>query len=503
MNLSTQELLSVEEINKHFSDRWWRLNNLYYIRDERGNKVLFKPNETQSFLHDNLWFFNLVPKARQLGITTFFCILYLDQVLWSENKTAGIIAHRQEDLKKIFKSKIKFAVDNLHPWLKEKIGEPNTDNAYELSFSNGSNIFVSMNTRSGTVQYLHISEFAYICQKFPDKAEEIVTGSINSVHAGCMVSIESTARGAEGKFFQFAMEAEKRRKEGKELTPLDFKIFFFPWYLKKEYTIDGDVTITSEDQEYFNNLKNKHGIDLTDGQKRWYVKKKELNMDKMSQEFPSTLQEAFSVSQEGAYYASQMSKVYLTRRICPLPIDPAVEVDTYWDLGQNDYNVILFVQTVGPVIRFVDLYYNHSEGLQHYIDVMQARKYRYGKHVLPFDVNVKELGTGLTRKEQLYNMGMTNIWVAPKLLINDGIEAVRRLFPRFYFDEEKTSMLYESLANYRKEWDPKLGQFKDKPLHNEASHFADAVRTLAVSWREELPVGDWEKIDSREQSFFA
>ncbi len=500
---SAEALISAETIQAHLSDREWRLNNLYYVRDERGNKVLFRMNETQKFLYDNLWFFNIVPKARQLGVTTFFAILYLDQVLWSKNKSAGIIAHRQEDLKKIFKSKIKFAVDNLHPWLKAKIGNPNTDNAYELSFDNGSNIFVSMNTRSGTVQFLHISEFAYICQKYPEKAEEIVTGSINSVHAGCMVSIESTARGAEGKFFEFAMEAEKKRKEGRELTPLDFKIFFFPWYLKSEYVLSGNVVISAEDNAYFDNLKTKYGIELSYEQKCWYVKKKDLNGEKMSQEFPSTLQEAFSVSQEGAYYANQMSKVYLTRRITQIPVDPAVEVDTYWDLGQNDFNIIIFTQTIGPVIRIVDLYYNHGEGLEHYVKMLTEKKYRYGKHVFPFDVNVKELGTGLTRKEQLYAMGMTNIWVAPKLLISDGIEAVRRLFPRFYFDEERTQKLYEALANYRKEWDDKLGQFKDKPLHNESSHFADAMRVLAVSWREELPMGDWETIDERSQSFFA
>jgi len=99
-------------------------------------------------------------------------------------------------------------------------------------------------------------------------------------------------------------------------------------------------------------------------------------------------------------------------------------------------------------------------------------------------------------------LGMTNIRVAPKLLITDGIEAVRRLFPRFYFDEEKTAKLYEALANYRKEWEDKIGQFKDKPLHNEASHICDAARVLATIWREELPIGEWETIDSREQSFF-
>ena len=164
-------------------------------------------------------------------------------MLFSENKTAGIIAHRQEDMKKIFRNKIKFAWDNLHPWLKAKIGEPNTDSANEMSFQNGSVIFVSMTTRSGTIQFLHISEFGYICQKFPDKAEEIVTGAINSVEKGQMVSIESTAAGQEGYFYNFCMDAERLRKEGRQLTPFDFKIFFFPWYVDPTYSLEAHFTI--------------------------------------------------------------------------------------------------------------------------------------------------------------------------------------------------------------------------------------------------------------------
>lgn len=506
VNLDTKTILTAEELQKRLSDREWRLNNLYYVKDEKGNKVLFKMNTVQKFIYDNLWFFTITVKARQLGVTTFFSILYLDQVLWSKDKTAGIICHRQEDMKKIFRSKIKFAVDNLHPWIKQKIGVPNTDNAYEISFPNGSTIFVSMNTRSGTVQFLHITEFAYICQKYPDKAEEIVTGSINSVHAGQMVSIESTARGREGKFYEFAMAAEKRRKEGQSLTELDFKIFFFPWYIDERYSIesslDNPILISEEDRNYFNILEKQYGIKLSTGQMNWYVKKKELNGEKMTEEFPSTLDEAFSVSQEGAYYATQMSKVYLSRRITQLALDTTVPVDTYWDLGQNDFNVIIFAQTIGPIIRIIDLYYNHGEGLAHYIKVLDERKYRYGKHVFPFDVNVKELGTGQTRKEQLYAMGMYNIHIAPKLLVVDGIEATRRIFPRLWFDSEKAQKLTEALSNYRKKWDDGLGQFKDQPLHNEASHFADALRTMAVTWREDMPVVEGDDPSARDQSFF-
>jgi len=482
------------------------MNNLYFIKDEQGNRVLFKMNKVQKMIFDNLWFFNIVPKARQLGVTTFFAILYFDQVLFNENKTAGIIAHRQEDMKKIFRNKIKFAWDNLHPWLKQKIGEPSTDSAQELSFPNGSVIFVSMTTRSGTIQFLHISEFGYICQKYPEKAEEIVTGAINSVHAGQMVSIESTAAGKEGYFYEFCMDAERARKENRKLTPLDFKIFFFPWYIDPRYTLEGDFMIEQKHQIYFDVLEEDEGIKLTEGQRRWYVKKRKLNGDKMFSEYPSTLDEAFSTSVEGSYYSNEMAKVYNEKRITLLPHEKTVQVDTWWDLGMNDFNVILLTQTVGPQIRFINMYWNTGEGLEHYynwlVEQKEAFGYRYGKHTFPHDVEVRELGTGISRKETLLKIGMRNIQVAKKMDINDGIDRVRSLFPKFYFDEEKCQKLHESLFNYRKDWDNKLGTWKRKPRHDENSHFADAVRTLGIAWREHFPVLDEYQQQQTEQSFF-
>lgn len=501
--------LTQEEIIKNMGNRWWRLNNLYYIKDENGQKVLFKPEERpiQKMIHDLFWYFMIVPKARQLGVTTFFAILYLDAILFSENKTAGIIAHRQEDMKKIFKNKVKFAWDNLHPWLKSYIGEPDTNSAWELSFPNGSNIFVSMTTRSGTIQYLHISEFGYICQKFPEKAEEIVTGAINSVHIGNVVSIESTAAGREGYFYEFCMDAEKMRKEGRELTPMDWKIFFFPWWVDDKYQIEGNVLITKEEEDYFTTLRTKHGIELTTAQKNWYVKKKANMKDKMFAEFPSTLDEAFQANVEGAYYSREMSRVYLENRIKPLPVDPMVEVDTWWDLGMNDFNVILLTQTVGNQIRFIDMYWNHGYPLSHYYDWLKERKeimgYRYGRHHLPHDIEVKELGSGVSRKTTLYNLGLRNMTVGTKIGVSDGIDKVRTLFPRFVFDETRCQKLHESLFNYRREFDDKMGAFKDKPRHDENSHFADPVRLMGELWKERVPLMEGESTQNMEQAFFA
>lgn len=465
-------------------------------------------NKVQQYLHDNLWFFNLVPKARQLGITTFFTILYLDQVIFKDNQTATIIAHTEKDMKKIFRNKIKFAWDNLHPWLKNEIGSPNTNTANELSFPNGSVISVSLSSRSDTVQFLHISEFGKICAKYPDKAEEIVTGAINSVHAGCMVSIESTAEGREGYFFDFCEKAEKLRKEGRQLTAMDFKIFFFPWWIDDRYILDATFAIAKEYKDYFSTLENKHNIKLIDLQKRWWVKKKELNGDKMFAEYPSTLDEAFSVSTEGAYYSKEMNRVYLQNRIAHFPVRDEGTVDVWWDLGMNDFNVLIFTQTIGPAIYFIDLYYNHGYKLAYYVDVLRERGYRYGRQILPHDVEVRDLSSGKTRKQTLYDLGLFNIQVSPKPQDrNDGIERVRGLFSRFYFDEVHTKKLYDSLANYRKEWDARLGVFKNLPRHDENSHFADAVRTGCMVWNEEMTFPtDYEKEQwerKTDQSFFA
>lgn len=257
----------------NIKDPSWRIRNLYFIVDKNGQKVKFKPNWAQELILKGLWFFTLILKARQLGITTFFCILYLDQILFKANKTAGIIAHTDSDTKKIFK-RIKYAWENLPENLKESIGLPTTDSVGEMQFPNGSSIFVSRSTRGGTVQYLHISEFAKICAKYPEKAREIVTGAINSVEKGNFVSIESTAEGKEGYFAEYCMEAQQAEVENRELSELDFKYFFFPWWKEFSYRIKANFPITKEYEDYFDKLEKVNNIFLDEEQKRWYIAKK-------------------------------------------------------------------------------------------------------------------------------------------------------------------------------------------------------------------------------------
>lgn len=192
-------------------------------------------NWAQRELWDNLHNCHLVLKARQLGITTFFCIYLLDKILWSkEHIHAGIIAHTLDDAQNIFQDKLKFAFDNLDPRLRI-LFRPIGDSAKELSFSHGSTIRVGTSLRSSTLQYLHISEFGKICAKYPERAREIITGSLNTVHAGQNIFIESTAEGKEGYFYDMCKKALEKGRDN--LSPMDFKISFFPWWRHPEYTL--------------------------------------------------------------------------------------------------------------------------------------------------------------------------------------------------------------------------------------------------------------------------
>ena len=284
-----------------FSDRHWRLNHLYTIRDERGMAIPFRMNATQELLYRQLSHLNIILKARQLGCTTFLQLLLLDACLFNSNVSAGIVAHNREDAEAFFDDKIKFAYDNLDPEIKKAI--PATqDSAKSLTFANGSRIRVGTSLRSGTFQYLHVSEFGKVCAQFPSKAKEIVTGAFNTVHAGQFIAVESTAEGQGGYFHDMVMAAKRHAEQGKELTPLDFKFHFHPWWRDPGYTLDEPVTVTTADQRYFADLADK-GIRLTDGQKAWYLKKAQVQGEDMKREYPATPEEAFAAAIEGAYYA--------------------------------------------------------------------------------------------------------------------------------------------------------------------------------------------------------
>jgi hypothetical protein len=486
-----------------FSDRRWRLNNLYTIKDKRGIAIPFRLNAAQEQLFDQLHTLNLILKARQMGFTTFIQMFMLDACLFNSNTSAGIVAHNREDAEAFFDDKIKFAYDNLDPDIR-RVVTATQDSAKSLTFSNGSRIRVGTSLRSGTFQYLHVSEFGKTCAQFPSKAKEIVTGAFNAVEAGQFIAVESTAEGQGGYFHDMVMNAKRHAEMQRQLTTLDFKLHFFPWWQDPSYALSSEdaakVTLTDKDDRYFDELAHKHGIDLTPEQEAWYVKKLETQRAEMKREYPATVEEAFEASIEGAYLAEQMAKVRREGRICRVPVEN-VPVDTFWDLGVNDDMVIWFRQRIGPEHRFVDYYANSGEGLEHYARILkeriQERGFIYGTHHLPHDGKARRLGYEAKTVERMLNeLGVRPTRVVPRISSEQrGIEASRAYLARCWFDESRCAEGIRCLDNYRKEWDEDRGVFKDRPRHDWASHGYKALETASVAREydeaeEESYVGD-------------
>lgn len=199
--------------------------------------MLFRPNWAQKEILDGLHNLNIILKARQLGITTLFAIFYLDMCLWNTDINAAIIADRQKNSLEIFQDKVKFAYDCLPAAVKAMV-PARRDNANELRFENGSVYRVGTSLRGGTVQFLHISEFGKICRESPDKAEEIITGALNTVQVGQFITIESTAEGREGAFASMVRRCQDRELKGLPVGQMDYKLFFLPWHRHPEYALE-------------------------------------------------------------------------------------------------------------------------------------------------------------------------------------------------------------------------------------------------------------------------
>ena len=197
-------------------------------------------------------------------------------------------------------------------------------------------------------------------------------------------------------------------------------------------------------------------------------------------------------NQKGAYYAKQIEAAREDNRVCKVPIDPILKVHSFWDLGIADATSIWLVQQAGQEIRIIGYYENSGEGLQHYINWLHDFRSKhgivFGDHWAPHDIQVRELTTGKTRKDQARQMGIV-FRVTPNIPIMDGIESARRILPRCYIDEDRCSDGLRALSYYRCEYDEDKKIYKDRPLHDWSSHGADAFRYFAVAWRDKREEG--------------
>lgn len=497
--------MTKEELLENMKDWHWRITSghLYKIMgksetasgetDEDGEaisaiEIPFIPNEAQMLLLNDLHNRNIILKARQMGFSTLIEIMALDHALFNKDQSVVITAHTVADAKKLMRTKVQYAYDRLPAWLRKRMPTETRSKEQMIFGHNGSVIEVTTSARGGTVNFLHVSEMGKIAAKFPDKAEEITSGSLQAVPKTGLCFIESTAEGQAGVFYELARLAENKRTQQKLLNDQEYNFHFFAWWQDPSYRMDpSDVIITAKDHDYFDDIEGNMGCMLDLWQRAWYVTKRDEDFahepELMWREYPSTSEECWKSSIEGKYLVHVLRKARKEGRIGRVPHRTALPVNSFWDLGASDDTVVWLHQLVNGNDHWIGYREATLEGHLPMIRWMEDRGCVWGAHYVPHDASQlrKDVESVTSTLSQVRLLRPSWDWqVVPRVAtIQHGIDLLRTDFDSYYFDEENCKDGLKHLENYSREFNNRLQVYTNMPRHDEHSHAADAIRQKA------------------------
>lgn len=474
------------------TSKLWRMNNLYYVKNKQGRIVLFRMNHAQRKVASCKHNRKIILKSRQQGISTYKLVDSFDDCMFNPNLTLGVMAQGKKEASDMLeKAKLMWA--RLNPEVKEFLGiKADVDNATDFGFSNNSKIMVRVSFRSGTLQGLHVSELGKIAAKDPKKAYELKTGTLQAIGDERKVTIESTAEGKSGYFYELWCNAERMTSQGSVFSNLDFYPVFLSWLEDNDCHLATPQSATEEDNEYFAALESQLGITITPEQRNFYIAKKRELGGHITQEYPSTAQEAFASAHDGSYYKHIIRSMYAEGRIAANIFDKNLPVFVAMDLGYTDSFVMVFWQRTDKGInKLFHCYSNERLPLKHYADYIKTLASKMGfekqlaKVFMPHDAEQGKLdGKDGKSRAQLFRDYLSwsgcSVEVLKRKIVAEGIENVKAMLPYTYIDLS-CSELIDALEAYSKEWDSTHGVWKKQPKHDNASHFADAVRYMAMS----------------------
>ena len=489
--LNTKPRTEGEFMTKYLPSKLWRLNNLYYIVNKEAECVLFKMNRAQFFVYSHLAIHPrlIILKSRQQGISTLFLISYADDAIFIPNLNCGLMA-QDKDAASLLLERTKVLWDRFDPAILDYLGRRSIkQNTEEMAFNNKSTIFIRTSFRSATLHRLHVSELGKIANKFPEKAKEVNTGTLQALARGCFGTIESTAEG--DNLFKTKWDSAVTQSHG-ILAAKDFMPVFLPWLDDPDCVEEHDQPIDKETRDYFSIVEAETGRKLTRQQKNfWVAQKRELAGD-IHQEYPATPREAFSAAKDGTYWALQyLQDVVRRRRQVKNLYEPNLPVYCVMDLGRNDYTVLTFFQVYRNSVRIIHEYWNTGVGLKHYAEKFFEFKAQFKWNLeeigLPHDCVVVDLSeeTNRNRQEILHDYGVTNTVPLTKQSVQTGIELVRELIPFLWIDEE-CSYLHTCFLRFTKKWNDARNIWEDEPKKNEYKHGADTIRYMAQYLHENL-----------------
>lgn len=221
-----------------------------------------------------------------------------------------------------------------------------------------------------------------------------------------------------------------------------------------------------------------------------------LRRDLDDEEFAQELECSFTSPNSGSYYGKWLDAAIADERVCRVLYDPRLPVYTCWDLGMDDCTAIWFFQrSPGGEWRFLEYHEDNGIGLDSYAKLLRSKPYVYGKHFLPHDIEVRELTNGgQSRRQYLQGIGVNPIVVVPAANPADRITATRNILPRAWFDSKGCETGLKLLRAYRRQWNERMGVWRAEPVHDGASHAADAIGTGVQGSRDPSLENDMPRI---------
>ncbi len=465
----------------------WRLRNLYHIkRADDGRIIKFAPRAEQQRVYDMLFKEGvkrlIILKARRLGMSTALDVLLTDQMLWNAGTQCSLVDQTAADAERKLATIAKVAVENLPSGTLQHIERVrDSGSILEVSVAGNaaSSFFAGLRARGGTNNWLHLSEWGVIQADDPRRSEEILTGAIPSAEHGRII-VETTWKGGRGghlwEIVKGALETPEAAK-----TDKDWRVVFFPWWKDPTYVVEGDVsTISPAISQYLDGMEQTTGHTFTPQQRLWYDRQQRQLGLFIFREFPTTLDECFKSPVEGAIYAGELDKLRASGAISAFKYDNSTLVHTAWDLGSPVNTVVWYFQVIkGNEVRVIDcdldLDFTPVQRVAH----MQAKGYPYGTHYLPHDAAATRT-SGKADAQVYTEAGLANVRVLPRTHdVWIGINACLQMFPRFSFRLPACERGLDALANYAYKRSSATGIVVNEPVHNWASHAADALRMIA------------------------
>ena len=400
-------------------------------------KIPYRPRELQAEMHNKLKRWNVLVMHRRFGKTVFAVNHMIKHVL-----TCPLPRPRVALIAPTFTQAKRISWDYVKHYAGVIPGVTFNETELRADFPNNGRIMLLSGENPDALRgiYLDLCVFDEYGMQNPRVWGEVVRPALSD-REGAAIFLGTPA--GHNHFFDILQQAKEQEEEGSD-----------QWYWK--------IAKASETK---------------------VVKELELDAAKMQmtpEQYEQEYECSFTAAIIGAYYGKLLAALDDENRITRVPYDPALPVHTAWDLGINDSTAIWFAQVYrGGAVNVIDYYENSGVGLDHYAEVLRQKDYHWGDHLAPHDIEVRELGTGKSRLETAFGLGI-RFKVIPKMKIADGINAARMLIPKCYFDREKCNEGLEMLRQYRQEWDDRKRMFRDQPRHDFTSHSADAFRYLAL-----------------------